>query len=191
MGNHSTLRKRLFSFLEKRDKCKEKEVSKKVQCFTAFTSLSHALVRFQMIMQVITQNLHRHLFASLTDLRKSKLKSVMEGDGKRGVEVLFLDFLAGLTNTITASGRVSTIVWHYSHIWLLRTNWTRKKYTFVKCSSTALLIWHPFFNSWVPNSCIQPRKLFLLFVFFFSFLKAYHSFILMRFPPFPPQKEVY
>lgn len=69
-----------------------------------------------MIMQVITQNLHRHLFASLTDLRKSKLKSVMEGDGKQGVEVLFLDFLAGLTNTITASGRVSTIVWHYSHI---------------------------------------------------------------------------
>lgn len=102
MGNHSTLRKCLFSFPEKRGKCKEKEVSKKYNAYRmhylrAFTSLSYALVSFQIIRQVITQNVHRHLFASLTDLRKSKLKSLMEGDGKQGMEDLFLDFLAGLT----------------------------------------------------------------------------------------------
>lgn len=41
--------------------------------------------------------LHESLFASLIDLRKSKLQPAMEGEGKQGREVLFLDFLAALT----------------------------------------------------------------------------------------------
>jgi len=82
----------------KKGKVERKESFQEVQRIQiAFILLSRALVSLQIIRQVITHILHESLFASLIDLRKCKLQSLMEGDGRQGREVLFLDFLAALT----------------------------------------------------------------------------------------------
>ena len=86
----------------KKGKRKENKVSKKCNayrmlCFTISILLLCALIGFQFKRQLITHILHGSLFASLIDLRKSKLQSLMEGEGRQGREALFLDFLAALT----------------------------------------------------------------------------------------------